>query len=230
MREGDFVKVEYVGRVSDTNEIFDLTSEELAKKEGIHNPNYRYGPVLVIIGASMVIPGVEKKLKEMKLGREKEFDFEPEEGFGKRDVKRIKIISLANFIRQKINPVPGTFVEINGRQAKIQSVSGGRVRIDFNHPLAGKNLRYKVKIVEVIEKHLERVKAITDYYRLECELKLENGVLDVKTKETVQDIVRKILTDVITKWVKEVKKVNFSGGKEQKTESKTKEKTKKESK
>jgi FKBP-type peptidyl-prolyl cis-trans isomerase 2 len=226
MKEGDFVRIEYVGRVSDTNEIFDLTYEEIAKKEGIHNPNYRYGPVLVIIGAGMIIPGVEKKLKEMKPGEENEFDFEPDEGFGKRDVKRIKIISIANFIHQKINPVPGTFVEINGRQAKIQSVSGGRVRIDFNHPLAGKNLRYKIKIVDVIEKPLKRVKAITDYYRLECELKLENRILDVKTKENVQDIVRKLLTGVITKWVKEVKKVNFSGEKEQKTKSKASEKTK----
>ncbi len=41
---------------------------------------------------------------------------------------------------------------------------------------------------------------------------------------------RKLLTDVITKWVKEVKKINFSGGKEQKTKPKAKEKPEKESK
>jgi FKBP-type peptidyl-prolyl cis-trans isomerase 2 len=219
MKEGDFVRIEYVGRVSGTNEIFDLTSEDLARKEGIRNPKYRYGPVLVVIGARMIVPGVERKLLEMKPGEEREFDVPPEEGFGKRDVKRIKIVSTANFIRQKINPVPGRFVEINGRQAKIQSVSGGRVRVDFNHPLAGKSLRYKVKIVEVIEKPLERAKAILDYYRLECEAGLENGVLEVKTRETVQEPVRKLLSGVITRWVKEIKEVKFpesSGGRRDK--------------
>ena len=33
MKEGDFVKVEYVGRVTGTNEVFDVTSEEIARKE-----------------------------------------------------------------------------------------------------------------------------------------------------------------------------------------------------
>ena len=223
MKEGDFLKVEYVGRVSGTNEIFDLTNEELAKKEGIHNPNYRYGPVLVIIGAGMIVRGVENKLKEMKPGEEREFEVSPEEGFGNRDVKRIRIVSIANFIRQKINPIPGSFVEINGRQAKIQSVSGGRVRVDFNHPLAGKSVKYRIKITETISRPLERVKAILDYYRLDAEIKLENGRLEIRTKEKVQDIVRKLLTDIITKWVKGVKKVEFSGGKEQSDKKQEKE-------
>jgi FKBP-type peptidyl-prolyl cis-trans isomerase 2 len=220
MKEGDFLKVEYIGKVASTNEIFDLTDEETAKKEGIHNPGQKYGSVLVILGAGMIIPGVEEKLKEMKLGQEKEFEVQPEKAFGKRDVKRIKIVSIANFVKQKINPVPGAFVDINGRQAKIQSVSGGRVRVDFNHPLAGKDLKYKIKTVNVIEKPLERIKAILDYYRLPAEVKLEEGKLDIKTKENVQEIVRKLLTDIITKWVKDVKKIEFSGGAPEKKEQK----------
>lgn len=209
MKEGDFVKVEYIGRVSGTNEVFDVTSEEIAKKEGAYNEKYKYGPVLVIIGSGMIVPGVDERLMKMKLGDEKEFDVKAEDGFGKRDVKKIKIVSLANFIRQKINPVPGEFVEINGRNAKIQSVSGGRVRIDYNHPLAGKELKYKVKITQIIEKPLERIESITDYYRMGCEVKLDGGTLELKTKENVPDFVQKLLTDVITKWVKDVKKVNF---------------------
>jgi len=221
MKEGDFVKLEYTGRIADSGEIFDLTDEELAKKNKIHNPKYKYGPVLVIIGAGMIVPGVEKHLKKMKKGEEKEFEIKPEDGFGKRDVKRIKIVSMANFIKQKVAPNPGSFVEINGRQAKIQSVSGGRVRLDFNHPLAGKSLKYRVKIVESIKKTLEKAKSITDYYRLPCDLKLEEGRLYIKTGEEVQEPVRKFLTDVITNWVKEIKKVGFSqkGEKTEKTKS-----------
>ena len=39
MQKGDFLRIEYVGRVKLTGEIFDLTDEALARKEGIHNPD-----------------------------------------------------------------------------------------------------------------------------------------------------------------------------------------------
>jgi FKBP-type peptidyl-prolyl cis-trans isomerase 2 len=209
MKEGDFLKVEFTGRVADTGEIFDLTSEELAKKEGIHRPNYRYGPVLVIVGAGMIVPGVERELKGMKPGEEKGFDVRPEEAFGRRDIKNIKIVSLANFIRQKISPVPGIFVTINGRQARIQSVSGGRVRVDFNHPLAGKKLRYKVRIDSVIDGPFDRALSIRDYYGLDCEMELKEGVLEVRAREPLKNIVKKLLEDTVTKWIREIKKVSF---------------------
>ncbi|RLJ09464.1 MAG: peptidylprolyl isomerase, partial [Candidatus Aenigmatarchaeota archaeon] len=139
IKEGSFVEIDYVGRVEGTNEIFDLTSEEVAKKEGIYNPKQKYGPVLVIIGANMIIPGVEEQLKNMKPGEEKEFVVEPKKAFGERNSKLVKVISLMEFKKEKIDPVPGMFITIDGLQAKVQSVSGGRVRVDFNHPLAGKH-------------------------------------------------------------------------------------------
>ena len=210
MKEGDFLKIEYVGKIADTDEIFDLTDGELAKKNGIHNEGQKYGPVLVIVGSGMVIPGVDDKLREMKKGEEKEFDVTPDNAFGKRDVKKIKIVSTTSFIRQKINPVPGAYVDINGRKAKIQSVSGGRVRVDFNHPLAGKTLRYKVKIAEDIREPVDKVKSIMDYYRLPADVEMVEGKLSIKTKENTPEPVRKLMTDIITKWIKEVKKVEFS--------------------
>ena len=73
MKEGDFVHIDYVGRLSATGEIFDLTDAELAKKEGIYSEKTRYGPALVIMGAHMVIPGIEKQLLQMKVGEGREF-------------------------------------------------------------------------------------------------------------------------------------------------------------
>jgi hypothetical protein len=45
-----------------------------------------------------------------------------------------------------MNPVPGMPVELDGMPARIQTVAGGRVRVDFNHELAGKTLVFKVKV------------------------------------------------------------------------------------
>jgi FKBP-type peptidyl-prolyl cis-trans isomerase 2 len=209
MKKGDFVKIEFIGRIESTGDIFDLTSADLAKEKNIYNKNYKYQPTLVVIGAKMVIPGVEKKLEKMKPGDEKEFTVKPDDAFGKRDTRLVKIVSVSHFLKKNINPVPGMFVEVDGGQAKVQSVSGGRVRIDFNHPLAGKELLYKLKITEEVKKPLEKAKELLDHYNVEGEATLEKGKLTVKPfKQTVPHY-RTFVDETIRKWIKEITKVEF---------------------
>jgi FKBP-type peptidyl-prolyl cis-trans isomerase 2 len=209
MQNGDFVRIEYVGRIAATREVFDLTDEDVAKKEGIHDPKARYGDVLVILGSGMAVPGVEKQLMEMKPGEEREFDVSQNDGFGKRNPVLIKIVSLQKFYSQKINPVPGIFVNIDGRHARIQSVSGGRVRVDFNSPLAGKDLHYRVRLVSRITTPGEMAQALVDHYGLKAKATYKEGVLSIGTKEKLPDQLKQLLNAQITKWIKQVKKINY---------------------
>lgn len=221
MQKGDFLRIDYIGRIALTGEIFDLTDEAKAKKEGIHNPRQSYGPILVIIGSGMAIPGVEKNLLEMKVGEEREFDVSRGEGFGKRDPRLIKIISYQKFISQKINPVPGAFVNIDGRHARIQSVSGGRVRVDFNNPLAGKDLHYKLKIVKKITSPQEKAQSIIDHYGLKVTATLKEKILTIKTEAKLHDAVKNFLNKQITQWIKEIKKINYVSPKEKSEDKKS---------
>ncbi len=209
MKEGDFVHIDYVGRISATGEIFDLTDEAMAKKEGIHNEKTRYGPALVIVGAHMVIPGIEKRLEQMKVGDEQEFDVQPEEAFGRRNPKLVMIVSRAKFLKENINPFPGMFVDIDGRQAKIQSVSGGRVRVDLNNPLSGKDLHYKVRVVKQFEKPFDKADALIKHYMINCEAELKEGVLTITTEKPMHEFVGKMIEEPIKKWIKEIKNVKF---------------------
>jgi len=209
MKEGDFVEIEYKGRIALTNEIFDLTSAEQAKKEGIFNEKIKYGPVFVIIGANMTIKGVEKQLETMKINDEKEFTVKPEQAFGNRIPKLIKIVSLSKFIEQKINPVPGIFVNIEGMQAKVQSVSGGRVRVDFNHPLAGKELKYNVKIVKQYTTTDEKLKVLLNHYNIKAKTELKEGKLTIDPEKPVNNFLEKLVSDTIKKWINDIKEVDF---------------------
>lgn len=215
MKEGDFLQMDYVGRIKGTSEIFDLTDEALAKKEGIYNEKRQYGPVLVIMGAHMIIPGIEKQIETMKTGEEREFDVTPEEGFGRREPRLVIIVSKAKFLKENINPVPGMFVDIDGRQARIQSVSGGRVRVDLNNPLSGKELHYKVRIVKQLKQPFEKVDALIKYYKLKCDIELKSGTLTVK-REKWDDLLRRMIEEPVKKWIKEIKKVEFVSKKENK--------------
>jgi len=199
MKTGDFIEIEFVGTISITKEVFDLTSAEVAKEKGIFNPQQNYGPVLVILGDRMV----------MKVGEEKEFIVKPDEGFGMRNFKLIKIISLSKFKHEKVSPHPGMFVTIDNINGRVQSVSGGRVRVDFNHPLAGKDLEYKLKIIKHLTEPLEKCKSLTNYFGMKCEMKLETGTITIETEKEIPKEFRDVLNEKMRKYIKEIKKVDF---------------------
>ena len=157
----------------------------------------------------MAIPGVEKNLLQMKPGEEREFDVSQEEGFGRRDPRMIKIISYQRFISQKINPVPGAFVNIDGRHARIQAVSGGRVRVDFNSPLAGKELHYRLKFVARITSPQEKAQSIIDHYGIKAKATFKEGALSIKSGGKLHDTVRNFLEKQLKEWVKEVKDITY---------------------
>ncbi|WP_297494838.1 peptidylprolyl isomerase [Thermococcus sp.] len=167
VEKGDVIRLHYTGRIKETGEIFDTTDEEIAKKAGIYREDGVYGPVPIAVGAGHVIKGLDEALEGLEVGKKYEIEVPPEKGFGKRDRKLIKTFTLGQFRRQGIIPFPGMPVEIEtegGRKLKgrVLTVSGGRVRVDFNHPYAGKHLVYDVEIVEKIEDPIEKVKAMIE--------------------------------------------------------------------
>ncbi len=143
----DFIKISYTARVKD-GRVFDTTSRDIAEKEGIYEEKRVYKPFPVLVGAGHVIQGLDEALKDMKVGEEKTVEIPPEKGYGQRNPDLIRIVPLKKFKEQKINPIPGMSFEIDGRVARIQTVAGGRVRVDFNPELAGKTLVFDVKMEE----------------------------------------------------------------------------------
>lgn len=167
VEKGDVIKLRYTGKIKETGEIFDTTEEEVAKQAGIYKENGVYGPVPIAVGAGHVLRGLDEALEGLEVGKKYEIEVPPEKGFGKRDRKLIKTFTLGQFRRQGIIPFPGMPVEIeteSGRKLKgrVLTVSGGRVRVDFNHPYAGKHLVYEVEVVEKIDDPIEKVKAMIE--------------------------------------------------------------------
>ena len=162
MEKGDIIKWEFEAWIveDDKEELFDTTKEELAKEHGIHDPNLNYGPMFTILGEGRIIKGVEEELLKAEVGKEYEIIVEPEKAYGARDPKLVKILSYREFVRQKVEPEPGKEVVINNKRGRIVTVTPGRVVVDFNHPLAGKKLKYRFKIIEKVEDPVEKVRAI----------------------------------------------------------------------
>ncbi len=158
--DGDFVLIDYTVRVKETGNIIDTTNEEIAKRENIYEAGKLYGPILVVVGKGWINEVVEKAIREMGIGEEREVVVPPEKAFGQRDPKKVKIYSLREFRRRNMNINVGDVVEIGGERGIVKSIAGGRVIVDFNHPLAGKTLIFKVKVVSKLEKLEDKVRAL----------------------------------------------------------------------
>lgn len=188
-KEKDFVEIEYIGRIKESNQIFDLTDENLAKKEKINNPNTSYGPKVICLGEKQVLPALDKFLLDKEVGKEYSIELKPEEAFGKKDAKLMKIIPADTLRKQKINPFPGLQINASGVLGTIRNVAGGRITIDFNHPLAGKNVIYTLKINRIIEKDEEKLKSLLENLlgltEKEYEFKIENKKAAILLKPNI---------------------------------------------
>ncbi len=214
MKDGDFVLIDYVGKVKDTGEIFDLTREDVAREKKVYDPKVRYSPVSVIVGSGFVIKGLDGALREMNNGEKKTVEIDQKDAFGERSGSLIKLIQVSVFREQNIDPNPGSYVNINGINGRVVSADGGRIRVDFNHPLAGKTLEYEIEVKKEITALDEKVKSVVTYFsgiekefsvsvvEKNAEVKLDSGV-------ELNKEVRKSITDAVFKWLKEIDKLKF---------------------
>mgnify|MGYP001560874135 CR=1 FL=1 len=215
MKEKDFIYIEFTGKAKDTGEIFDTTDEETAKKADLYTDKVSYGAVPIIIGGNQVIPGLEEVLKEMQIGESRKVDIPPEKAFGERSSEMVHLMSMSLFKEKDMTPEIGKTVNMNGIPGKIVSIDGGRVKIDFNHPLAGKTIEYDVKITGEIADTLEKVQSVVRYF---TGLKSEEFTTEMKENEVTVSIkkfdlprnVKKNMADTILKWVDGIKKVVFA--------------------
>jgi FKBP-type peptidyl-prolyl cis-trans isomerase 2 len=213
MEEGSFVYVDLTGRIKESGEIFETTKEDVAKAAGIFNEKFKYRPILVIIGSRNILPSLENAIKSMQVGEKRVVELEPKNAFGERREELIKLFNLSLFKQQNVDVYPGASVTINGLPGKVISVSGGRVKVDFNHPLAGKTVIYEVEIKGEIKDVNEKISAIVTYYsdleKGEFSLNIDGKIVEIDTRD--KDLpggVKEIIANAVKRWVG-MEKVKF---------------------
>ena len=193
MQDNDFIKVDYSGKI---------------KESGKSLGDVKNAPL--IVGAGYVIKGVDEALKQMNVGEKKTIEVPSDKGFGKRNLKLIKLISESEFRKRDKKPQIGMIVDIGNLRGRVISVSGGRVRVDFNHPLAGKTLVYDIEIKEKIEKSEEKIKAIAEVYSgvSKIEVTIKEKETEVKVPPFVNSLIKKKIADDVMKFL-DIEKVKF---------------------
>ncbi len=226
IKNGDFVELEYTGLLKDLDAVFDTTSEETAKKEGIHDPKMTYGPVSICVGQGQILQGLDASLEGLEIGKEHELTLPPEKAFGKKDGKLMKLVPTSAFKKQGINPATGLQVNIDGAVGTIRTVTGGRTIVDFNHPFSGKEVLYRVtirrKLTDVKEKVLALVELALNQKKDSIGIDIKEGKAVIDVKKDFPDELLTMLKGRITKLLPDVKDVEFRtpGKVEEKPDSK----------
>jgi len=119
------------------------------------------GPLAYIHGNGQLIPGLETALEGRGKGDKIAVDVPPEQGYGERDEEGVQIVARNQFDDSVEIEVGMQFEaqdDDEGHQiVTVAAVDGENITLDTNHPLAGKNLRFKVEILDVRDASTEEL-------------------------------------------------------------------------
>ena len=137
IEKGNTIKVDYTGSFED-GEVFDAS-----EKHG--------QPLEFKVGEGMVVPGFDNAVLGMDVGEEKTVTLKPEEAYGEPHPNAVQVVPKDKFPAEAKEGMMIGVPLPNGQQvlAKITKITDSEVTIDMNHPMAGKTLVFKIKIVSI---------------------------------------------------------------------------------
>ncbi len=163
MKDGDVIRFDYTLWVKGSDKPTATSIEATAKENGLHRDERRYQPLTVTLGASQVIPGLESHIRSHgQVGQAVTVELAPADAYGERDPKKVQTIPMAKFNAQKVKPEVGMSLNLGNERGIVTMVAGGRVRVDTNHDMAGKTLKYEYTVREVLSDEKSKVNAVLD--------------------------------------------------------------------
>ena len=136
-KNGQSVKVHYTGKLEDGS-VFDSSQGR--------------EPLAFTIGEGQMIPGFEKAVMGMAVGEVRETSISCQEAYGERSDDLIVEVPKEQ-VPNDIQPEVGMQLAINdgnrSRPVVVTAVEPEKIILDANHPLAGKDLTFKIELVEV---------------------------------------------------------------------------------
>ena len=138
VKNNDYVQVHYTGSF-DSGEVFDTSSDGT--------------PLEFKVGSGMVIPGFDNAVVGMDVNEEKNIKISSADAYGEYDESLIYPFPIEE-VKANFEPQVGMTVALHGQDGRqmpavVKEITDEQVFIDMNHPLAGKDLNFTIKVVEV---------------------------------------------------------------------------------
>ena len=156
------VRIDYKAYFADADRLYDTTNADAAKEAGIFDEKAAYAPLPYIVGSKSLYEDLDAAIAGAEIGKEIEVTIPCEKAAGARNPKLIELHPIKEFYKNEINPYPGMPVSLGNKHGVVLSVGAGRVKVDFNSPLAGHDLMYKLTVVEEVTDAVEKAKCVME--------------------------------------------------------------------
>lgn len=160
--KGSLILVDYTAKVKDSEEVFDTTIEEDAKKHSIHEQNFKYQPKLVSIGevSYPVLKGFDEALAKTSVGDKLTIEVTSDKGFGDRDSGKVRMIPIRKLGEDAEKVSVGDSIEVDNKRGIIRYIGSGRVQVDYNHKYAGKTILFDVNVIKSLDTPNDKIDSI----------------------------------------------------------------------
>ena len=148
LQHGDFIRLDYTARTVEDGRLVDTTDGEVAEEEDVE-ADQEFGPRTIVLGEGHIFDSVEADIVGREVDGAGEVVVPAEEAFGEYDDDEVRTVSKDKLPED--DRYPGAQVTVDGQQGFIETIIGGRARVDFNHPLAGEDVEYEYEVVAEVE-------------------------------------------------------------------------------
>jgi FKBP-type peptidyl-prolyl cis-trans isomerase SlyD len=184
LQDGDFIKLAYTARTVEDGDLVDTTDVEVAEEEDIDTEQQEFAPRTIVLGQGHIFESVEEDIIGKDVGDSGSVVVPAEEAFGEYDDEQVRTVSKDKIPED--DRYPGAQVQIDQQQGFIETIIGGRARVDFNHPLAGEDIEYEYEIVEEVTDRQDKAEGILDMM-LDMDLDVFFQTDTVEEEQLVED-------------------------------------------
>ena len=184
LQEGDFVEIDYTARTVEEGQLVDTTDPEVAEEEGVDDGEQDFAPRTVVLGEGHIFPSVEDAIIGSEVGDAGSAHVEAAEAFGEYDDEQVRTISKDKIPED--DRYPGAQIRIDNEEGFVETIIGGRARVDFNHPLAGEDIEYEYEIIDEVEDREEKASGLIDMF-LGLDLNIWFETDTVEEEQMVED-------------------------------------------
>ncbi|WP_137287593.1 FKBP-type peptidyl-prolyl cis-trans isomerase [Halorussus salinisoli] len=183
LQRGDFIRLDYTARTVEDGNVVDTTDPEVAEEEGLDEEEREFEPRTIVLGEGHIFENVEEDIIGEEIGHSGSTTIPAGEAFGEYDPDEVKTVSADKIPEDE--RYPGAHVNVDGDHGHVETIIGGRARVDFNHPLAGEEIEYDYEIVGEVEDRVEQAQGLISMF-LDADLEMWIQTDEVEEETVVE--------------------------------------------
>ncbi|MFB6106789.1 MAG: peptidylprolyl isomerase [Halobacteriaceae archaeon] len=177
LQEGDFVRLAYTARTVEDGDLVDTTDPDVAEEADVDTEGQTFEPRVLVLGAGQMFESVEDDILGKEVGDSGAVTVPAGEAFGEYDPDDVRTVSADRIPED--DRYPGAHVDLDGEHGHVETIIGGRARVDFNHPLAGEDIEYEYEILEQVEDRVEQAQGMLQtYFDVSLEMWIETDEVE----------------------------------------------------